>query len=85
MLGIGKPGDLVGGALPDEKEVWLIYYRKQADKPRILTTTPVEEALCFGWIDSTVKHLDDERIAQRFSLANPRADTPKPTRRGCAG
>jgi len=57
----------------DEKEVWLIYYRKQADKPRIPYNDAVEEALCFGWIDSTVKHLDDERIAQRFSPRKPKS------------
>jgi len=49
----------------DEKEVWLVYFRKQAGKPRIPYNDAVEEALCFGWIDSTVKHLDEERIAQR--------------------
>jgi uncharacterized protein YdeI (YjbR/CyaY-like superfamily) len=55
----------------DEDEIWLIYYRKQADKPRIPYNDAVEEALCFGWIDSTVKHLDDERLAQRFSPRKP--------------
>jgi uncharacterized protein YdeI (YjbR/CyaY-like superfamily) len=57
----------------DEREVWLIYYRKQADKPRIPYNDAVEEALCFGWIDSTVKHLDEERIAQRFSPRKPKS------------
>jgi len=55
----------------DEKEVWLVYYRKQADRPRIPYNDAVEEALCFGWIDSTVKHLDQDRIAQRFSPRKP--------------
>ncbi len=57
----------------DEKEVWLVYYRKQADRPRIPYNDAVEEALCFGWIDSTVKHLDEERIAQRFSPRRPKS------------
>jgi len=57
----------------DEKEVWLIYYRKQADKPCIPYNDAVEEALCFGWIDSTVKRLDEERIAQRFSPRKPKS------------
>ena len=57
----------------DEKEVWLVYYRKQADKPRIPYNDAVEEALCFGWIDSTVKHLDAERNAQRFSPRKPKS------------
>ncbi len=55
----------------DEKEIWLVYYRKQTGEPRIAYNDAVEEALCFGWIDSTVKHLDEERIAQRFSPRRP--------------
>ena len=50
-----------------EKEVWLIYCRKQSGKSRIAYNDAVEEALCFGWIDSTVKAYDAERIVQRFS------------------
>lgn len=49
-------------------EIWLIYYRKDSDKPRISYNDAVEEALCYGWIDSTVKSLDQERFAQRFSV-----------------
>ena len=50
-----------------EKEIWLIYYLKEADKPRIPYNDAVEEALCFGWIDSIIKKLDQERNVQRFS------------------
>jgi uncharacterized protein YdeI (YjbR/CyaY-like superfamily) len=57
-----------------EKEVWLIYYRKQAGKRRISYNDAVEEALCFGWIDSTVKNLDKERIVQKFSPRNPNSE-----------
>jgi uncharacterized protein YdeI (YjbR/CyaY-like superfamily) len=57
----------------DEKEIWLVYYRKQAGKPRISYNDAVEEALCFGWIDSTVKHLDAERVAQKFSPRKPKS------------
>jgi len=57
----------------DEKEIWLVYYRKQAGKPRIAYNDAVEEALCFGWIDSTVKRLDAERIAQKFSPRKPKS------------
>jgi uncharacterized protein YdeI (YjbR/CyaY-like superfamily) len=55
-----------------EKDIWLIYYREQAGGQRISYNDAVEEALCFGWIDSTVKNLDDERYAQRFSVRNPK-------------
>jgi uncharacterized protein YdeI (YjbR/CyaY-like superfamily) len=50
-----------------EKEIWLVYYKKASGKPRIEYNDAVEEALCFGWIDSIVKSLDKERSAQRFS------------------
>ncbi|MFH1785249.1 MAG: YdeI/OmpD-associated family protein [Candidatus Micrarchaeota archaeon] len=50
-----------------EKEIWLIYYKKTSGKPRIDYNDAVEEALCYGWIDSIVKRVDDERFAQRFT------------------
>jgi uncharacterized protein YdeI (YjbR/CyaY-like superfamily) len=50
-----------------EKEIWLIYYKQLTGKPRIPYEDAVEEALCFGWIDSTVKRLDQERYAQKFT------------------
>jgi len=49
------------------KEIWLIYYNKKSGKPRIPYNDAVEEALCYGWIDSTIKKYDEERAAQRFS------------------
>lgn len=55
------------------REIWLIYYKKETGKPRILYNDAVEEALCFGWIDSTVKSLDKERTVQRFSPRNPKS------------
>lgn len=48
-------------------EIWLIYYRKDSGKPRIPYGDAVEEALCYGWIDSITKPIDEKRWAQRFS------------------
>lgn len=56
-----------------EKEIWLIYYKKATGKPRIEYNDAVEEALCFGWIDSTLKSIDEERNAQRFSPRKPKS------------
>jgi len=56
-----------------EKDIWLIYYNKESGKPRIPYNDAVEEALCFGWIDSTAKKIDKERFAQRFSPRNPKS------------
>ena len=53
-----------------EKEIWLVYYRRETGQPRIPYNDAVEEALCYGWIDSTQKKLDGERFAQRFSPRN---------------
>ena len=52
-------------------EIWLVYYRKVSGKPRISYDDAVREALCYGWIDSTVRKIDDERFAQRFSPRKP--------------
>ncbi len=51
-----------------EAEVWLVYYKKGSGKGRIPYNDAVEEALCFGWIDSTNKDMGDgERMVQRFT------------------
>ncbi len=57
-----------------EKEIWLIYPHKSSSKPRIQYNDAVEEALSFGWIDSTVKRVDEHSSAQRFSPRNPGSD-----------
>jgi uncharacterized protein YdeI (YjbR/CyaY-like superfamily) len=51
-----------------KKEVWLIFYKKHTGKPSIPYDDAVEEALCFGWIDSIIKRIDDERFARKFTL-----------------
>jgi len=56
-----------------EKEIWLVYPKKATGKPRIEYNDAVEEALCFGWIDSINKRLDDEHTVQRFSPRKPKA------------
>lgn len=55
----------------DAEEIWLISYRVHADKPNLPYNHAVEEALCFGWIDSTRKSLDADRYVQRFSPRRP--------------
>ena len=49
------------------REVWLVFYKAHTGKPRLAYEVAVEEALCFGWVDSLVKRLDDERYAQKFT------------------
>ena len=53
-----------------EKEIWLVFYKRHTGRARLAYEDAVEEALCFGWIDSIVKRLDDETYAQKFTLRN---------------
>ncbi len=53
--------------------VWFVYYRKATARPRLSFDDAVEEALCFGWIDSVQRALDAERTMLRFSPRKPRS------------
>jgi uncharacterized protein YdeI (YjbR/CyaY-like superfamily) len=57
------------------REIWLIFYRKSSNKPGISYNDAVDEALCFGWIDSIQKRIDEDRRAQRFSPRRPGSKT----------
>jgi len=56
-----------------KKEIWLLYYKKNSGKSRIPYYDAVDEGLCFGWIDGTVKGIDDEKFCQRFSPRRKRS------------
>ncbi len=47
--------------------VWLVYFKKASGKPSVSYDEAVEEALCFGWIDSLVNSLDEERYMQVYT------------------
>ncbi len=51
--------------------IWLVFYKKDSQKPSLNYDESVEEALCFGWIDSIIKKLDDERYARKFTPRKP--------------
>ncbi len=53
--------------------VWLIYYKKSSSRSRVEYNDAVEEALCFGWIDSTARPIDDEKYMQRFTPRKPKS------------
>jgi|ERR1700682_1596835 len=55
------------------KEIWLIYYKKHSGQPRIPYNDAVEEALCYGWIDSIIQRIDEDRTAQRYSPRRPKS------------
>ena len=54
--------------------IWLVFYKKETSRPTIAYETAVEEALCFGWIDSIIKKIDAARYARKFT---PRSDKSK--------
>lgn len=54
-----------------KKAVWLIFYKKKSPSHNLSWSDSVDEALCFGWIDSTKKTIDEERFIQYFSKRKP--------------
>ena len=69
-----------------EKYCWIAVYRSKT--PPVGVCLPyidvVEEALCFGWIDSTLKHLPDGRLAQRLSPRQKRSHWTDLNKQRCA-
>jgi uncharacterized protein YdeI (YjbR/CyaY-like superfamily) len=51
--------------------IWLLFPKKHTGEPSIPYEDSVREALCFGWIDSLIKRLDDDRYARKFTPRTP--------------
>ncbi len=60
-----------------EQSVWLVYYKAFTNVASLSWSEAVDEALCFGWIDSTKKTLDEERYMQYFSKRKPNSNWSK--------
>ena len=60
-----------------ESEVWLVFYKLHTRVASIAHPDALDEALCFGWVDSLVKRLDESRYAIKFTprKANSRWST----------
>jgi uncharacterized protein YdeI (YjbR/CyaY-like superfamily) len=52
-------------------EIWLVLYKRQARVESLRYPDARDEALCFGWVDSLVKRLDDHRYALKFTPRRP--------------
>ena len=63
-----------------ENEVWLIYPKKATGEQRLQYNDAVEEALCFGWIDSTNKTLDKDHTIQRFTPRKTKSSYSQPNK-----
>jgi uncharacterized protein YdeI (YjbR/CyaY-like superfamily) len=55
-------------------EIWLIFYKKHTSKPSVSYDEAVEEALCFGWVDSIVRTIDADRYEQKFTPRKPTSE-----------
>lgn len=53
-----------------ETKIALIKYKKHTGKPSLSHKESMDEAICFGWIDTTVKRLDEDRYVRRFARRN---------------
>lgn len=54
-----------------KQSIWVVYYKKKSNVASITYTDAVDEALCFGWIDSTRKAVDDDTFIQFFCKRKP--------------
>jgi uncharacterized protein YdeI (YjbR/CyaY-like superfamily) len=63
-----------------ERSVWLIIYHKGSDTKSIYYDEAVEEAICFGWIDSIAHKRDEESKYQFFAQRKPKSNWSKANR-----
>jgi uncharacterized protein YdeI (YjbR/CyaY-like superfamily) len=57
----------LAGHHDSESEVWLIFHKRHTAQPTIAYEEAVNEALCYGWVDSLIKRIDDDRYARKFT------------------
>lgn len=57
--------------------VWLVYYKKKSPDHNLSWSEAVDEALCFGWIDSTARAIDEEMYKQYFTKRKPKSNWSK--------
>lgn len=55
----------------DTLELWVGFHKAHSGRGGVVYPEAVEEALCFGWIDTTVRRIDDDRYANRFTPRRP--------------
>ena len=60
-----------------QQSVWVVCYKQQSGKPTVSWSDAVDEALCFGWIDSTRKSAGDDRFLQFFTRRKPKSTWSK--------
>ncbi|MBN1232558.1 MAG: YdeI/OmpD-associated family protein [Candidatus Coatesbacteria bacterium] len=63
----------LAGNSDNKKEIWLIFYKKSSLKTSISYSDALDVALCYGWIDSIIKRLDDEKYLRKFTVRKNRS------------
>ena len=64
-----RPGDFARW-LPRQRrasEIWLVFYKKTSGRQTVAYKNALQDALCYGWIDSRVKSIGPERFTVRFT------------------
>lgn len=57
----------------EKQAVWLICYKKHTNIPSVIWSEAVDEAICFGWIDSVRRPIDHEKFMQFFGKRKPKS------------
>jgi uncharacterized protein YdeI (YjbR/CyaY-like superfamily) len=65
-------------------EIWLVFFKKATGRTGVEYGEALDEALCFGWIDSLVRRVDDERYARKFSPRKAKSSWSATNRRSFA-
>jgi uncharacterized protein YdeI (YjbR/CyaY-like superfamily) len=68
----------------DESEVWLIFLKQGRDSDNLTYQQALDEALCFGWIDSIIQRIDDEKYARKFTPRQMTSNWSETNRRRAA-
>ncbi len=63
-----------------EPEIWLLFFKKEVKIETINYDEPLDLALCFGWIDSLVKRIDERKYARKFTPRKPGSIWSKPNK-----
>lgn len=61
----------------NEEAIWLIIHKKGSSKPNLTWSDAVDEALCFGWIDSVKRSIDSEKYTQYFTKRKAKSNWSK--------
>jgi len=62
-------------------EIWVVFHKRHTTVPAIAYDDAVCEALCYGWIDSLIKRLDEDRYARKFTPRKADSAWSTPNRR----